>query len=56
MLRNAQRVSSELPAGTSWVTTLRASRPITGSPTVVPVIGRATDRDGVQWLRVLLPG
>lgn len=33
-----------------------ARRPITGEPTVLPVIGRASGRDGRRWLRVLLPG
>lgn len=33
-----------------------AHRPITGQLTVLPVIGRASDTDGVEWLRVLLPG
>lgn len=35
--------------------TVRASRPITGGQTVLPVVGHAT-RDGVRWLRVMLPG
>ncbi|MBA2348284.1 MAG: L,D-transpeptidase [Solirubrobacterales bacterium] len=35
---------------------MRPSRPITGGPTVLPVVGRATTKDGVHWLRVMLPG
>ncbi len=31
-------------------------RPLTGQPTVLPVIGHATTRRGVHWLRVMLPG
>jgi lipoprotein-anchoring transpeptidase ErfK/SrfK len=40
----------------SPVRTVRASRPITGGLTVLPVIGSATTADGAQWLRVLVPG
>jgi lipoprotein-anchoring transpeptidase ErfK/SrfK len=35
---------------------LRAWRPITGGPTVLPVVNRATTPDGVRWLRVRIPG
>ncbi len=35
---------------------LRARRPITGTRTVVPVVGHATTRDGKRWLRILVPG
>ena len=34
---------------------LRAWRPVTGEQTVLPVLAR-TNRTGVRWLRVLLPG
>jgi lipoprotein-anchoring transpeptidase ErfK/SrfK len=40
----------------SKVRGVRASRPITGGRTVLPVIGRATKAGGVRWLRVLIPG
>lgn len=33
-----------------------AWRPITGTRTVLPVVGHATATDGVEWLRVMLPG
>jgi len=36
--------------------TVRASRPITGGQTVLPVVGHATTQGGVRWLRVMLPG
>ena len=36
--------------------TLPAWAPITGTPTVVPVIGHATRPGGIHWLRVMLPG
>jgi lipoprotein-anchoring transpeptidase ErfK/SrfK len=38
------------------LTVLRATRPITGEQTVLPVIGQANGSDGLRWLRVLLPG
>lgn len=31
-------------------------RPITGVPTVLPVLAQRTDEDGRTWLRVVLPG
>jgi lipoprotein-anchoring transpeptidase ErfK/SrfK len=33
-----------------------ARRPLTGEQTVLPVLARATDSDGIRWLRVRLPG
>ncbi len=33
-----------------------ARRPITEQRTVLPVLGRRTDRGGLRWLRVRLPG
>ncbi len=36
--------------------TVRAQRPITGGQTVLPVVDRKTTKDGVRWLRVLIPG
>jgi lipoprotein-anchoring transpeptidase ErfK/SrfK len=33
-----------------------ATRPLTGEPTTLPVIGALTGPDGVRWLRVMLPG
>ncbi|MDP1849687.1 MAG: L,D-transpeptidase [Solirubrobacteraceae bacterium] len=36
--------------------TIPAWAPITGGATVLPVIGHATTRGGVRWLRVMLPG
>ena len=37
-------------------TTLPAWAPITGSATVLPVVGHATTSKGVRWLKVMLPG
>ena len=36
--------------------TVSRERPITGTETVLPVIGSATDAGGSAWLRVRLPG
>jgi lipoprotein-anchoring transpeptidase ErfK/SrfK len=36
--------------------TVPVYRPITGARTVLPIVGRATARDGAHWLRVLIPG
>jgi len=36
--------------------TLPAWAPVTGAPTVVPVIGHATRPGGIRWLKVMLPG
>ncbi|MHB1569457.1 MAG: L,D-transpeptidase, partial [Solirubrobacteraceae bacterium] len=41
-------------AGVSAV--IDATRPITGEPTVLPVLAQAIDRRGRFWLRVRLPG
>ena len=44
--------------GTHRVTdgVLPASRPITGGPTVLPVVGHGVAPDGAAWLAVMLPG
>jgi len=54
-LLRSHKVVSALRAHPSRVSTVHASRPITGAQTVLPVIGHATRR-GVRWLRVRLPG
>jgi lipoprotein-anchoring transpeptidase ErfK/SrfK len=55
MLLESHRVVSALHPRPSAVSTVPASRPITGAQTVLPVIGRTTT-DGVHWLRVRVPG
>lgn len=35
---------------------VRTRRPLTGEPTVLPVIARRVGADGLRWLRVRLPG
>jgi lipoprotein-anchoring transpeptidase ErfK/SrfK len=55
VLRTAHSVHPALDRHSTTTGTIRAWRPITGGRTVLPVIGRAT-KDGVRWLRVMLPG
>jgi lipoprotein-anchoring transpeptidase ErfK/SrfK len=55
VLLTSHKVVSSLGAHPAKLSTLSASRPLTGGPTVVPVIGHRT-KDGVAWLRVMLPG
>lgn len=43
-------------ASSSLVASVPAQTPITEVQTTLPVIGRATDREGHTWLRVMLPG
>lgn len=38
------------------VETVASRRPLTGTRTVLPVLGQATDSNGASWLRVRLPG
>jgi hypothetical protein len=56
MLLKTHRVFPTLRADAVAVTSIGASRPVTGSPTVLPVTGRAIGPDGAEWLRVLIPG
>ena len=35
---------------------IQARRPLTGEQTVLPVLGTATGREGLEWLHVRLPG
>ena len=55
VLLDAHRTTSTLGAHPARTGTVRASRPITGARTVLPVVHRATV-NGVDWLRVMLPG
>ena len=56
VLSTAHGVRQEPEAGAPQTELLPARGPITGEPTTVPVIGALTGSDGVQWLRVMLPG
>lgn len=55
VLQKAHKVISAPHLHQPKVSTVLASRPLTGARTVLPVIGRRT-ADRVHWLRVLLPG
>lgn len=54
-LLTSQRVYSAPDARRVRKGSLRASRPITGGQTVLPVVAHAANGDG-RWLRVMLPG
>ncbi len=54
-LLTSHKVVSTIHGHPAWTTRVSASRPITGSQTVLPVNDRATAR-GVRWLRVMVPG
>jgi lipoprotein-anchoring transpeptidase ErfK/SrfK len=56
VLSTAHGVRQEPEAGAPQTGLLPTRGPITGEPTTVPVIGALTGSDGVQWLRVMLPG
>jgi hypothetical protein len=43
-------------SGSTRMGTVAGNRPLTGSQTWLPVIAHATDGDGANWLRVILPG
>lgn len=55
-LTTSHRVFARPRAGAARRGTLSARRPITGSWTVLPVVGHATAAGGARWLRVRLPG
>jgi lipoprotein-anchoring transpeptidase ErfK/SrfK len=42
--------------GSAPLAAVSTRRPVTGGPTVLPVLDQATDLGGTRWLRVLLPG
>lgn len=54
-LLTTHKVRSAPTAHSSRLATVRAWRPITGGPTVLPVVDRVS-RGGAQWLRVRVPG
>jgi len=56
MLLTSHAVLSAPHARASRVNTVRASRPITGVQTVLPVIGHSTATGGAHWLKVRVPG
>jgi lipoprotein-anchoring transpeptidase ErfK/SrfK len=55
VLFTTHKVFSAPAARSSPVAAVRASRPITGGRTILPIVGRTTT-DGAEWLRVMVPG
>lgn len=56
VLLRDQPALSKPDARAAPVELVRARRPITFGPTVLPVVGRRTRAGGAVWLRVMLPG
>jgi hypothetical protein len=56
VLSTAHGVHVEPEATAAQTELVPATRPLTGEPTTLPVIGALTGADGVKWLRVMLPG
>jgi lipoprotein-anchoring transpeptidase ErfK/SrfK len=56
VLRRAQEAFSEPDRRSRPVALLQARRPLTGTPTALPVLGHRTRANGREWLRVRLPG
>ncbi|HLI59838.1 MAG TPA: L,D-transpeptidase [Solirubrobacteraceae bacterium] len=56
LLYTAHRALAAPRADARTVGEIAMHRPITGERTVLPVLARATDADGVGWLKVRLPG
>ncbi|HEX4482558.1 MAG TPA: L,D-transpeptidase [Solirubrobacteraceae bacterium] len=56
VLLSAHRAHESPLAGSRVLASVPDLRPITGERTTLPVIGHARGRDGIPWLRVLLPG
>jgi lipoprotein-anchoring transpeptidase ErfK/SrfK len=56
ILLDSHNVVTAPNARSPRLSTVPASRPITGAQTVLPVIGRDISGDGVHWLRVMVPG
>ena len=55
-LLKSHTVISAPRARPSKVGRVRATRPLTGGQTILPVVGHLTTADGLRWLRVLVPG
>lgn len=56
ILLRTHKVTSSVHGHPSRMGRVRASRPITGERTVLPVVGRVTSANGARWLRVKVPG
>jgi len=55
-LLSPHQALSKPAAGSAPLRMVQALRPITEERTVLPVLGHRTDRDGLRWLHVMLPG
>jgi len=55
-LRSAHVVRVRPRITSRRVAVVSATRPITGEPTALPILGQSTDSAGRLWLRVRLPG
>ena len=55
-LLKPHRVGSAAGGRRPAASMVQAWRPITGTPTVLPVVGHTTTMDGARWLRVMIPG
>jgi lipoprotein-anchoring transpeptidase ErfK/SrfK len=56
VLLNAHAAHSAPRAGSPQVSSVAATRPITGEQTTLPVLLRSIGPHGVRWLLVMLPG
>jgi lipoprotein-anchoring transpeptidase ErfK/SrfK len=52
----SHEVRAKPAAASAPVRLVRGRTPITEDRTVLPVLGHRTDRDGLRWLHVMLPG
>jgi lipoprotein-anchoring transpeptidase ErfK/SrfK len=55
-LKQGQAARARPDSAADPVAHVRATRPITRVATVLPVIGKSTDKRGTLWLKVRLPG
>jgi lipoprotein-anchoring transpeptidase ErfK/SrfK len=55
-LLNSHKAIRALDARGAPGVVVHPTRPITGGPTVLPVLRHATTKDGVRWLQVRVPG
>ncbi|MGV1047538.1 MAG: L,D-transpeptidase [Solirubrobacterales bacterium] len=56
VLRQAHIARSRPSADSARIEAVASRRPLTGTRTVLPVLARASNRSGGEWLQVRLPG
>lgn len=56
LLNQSTAVFGKPAPGARRAAMVKATRPITGVPTVLPVIAHTSDATGAAWVKVLLPG